>query len=229
MKTFLFATIGLTLLAGCASQVPIPSNYPISTQHKARSVHHWDVLAEDVTTQTIAALKKNNISAAADLYVAPPPENTPFVKAFRNLLITRMVNRGLQVTSSPDGAIELQYETQLVRHESGRYAHIHGSFSALTAGIWVMRDLAAAGSAALPGAFGLAALADYGLGQYAGGPTPTEMIVTSSIVVDRKYLFRKSDIYYIEDADVGLFVEQQQKVVEPEPLRPLKTMEVTGR
>ncbi len=226
MKIFGLAIVCLVVLGGCASQVPIAANHPISSQKKARAVHHWDVLADDVTAQTISALKKNGFADGTPLFVALPPDNAPFGKAFRNFLITRMVNRGLPVKSVPEGAVQLQYETQLVRHESSRYAHVPGSFSALTAGIWVLRDLVVSGSSALPGAIGLSALADYGMGHYAGGATPTEMIVTSSIVVDQKYVLRKSDIYYIEDADLGLFVEQQKEL---QPVRPLKTLEVTGR
>jgi hypothetical protein len=229
MKNLSLAVVCLAALCGCASQVPLAANHPISSQKKARAVHHWDVLADDITSQTMASLKKHEIAPETPLFVALPPDNTPFAKAFRNFLITRMVNRGLPVRNASADAVELQYETQLVRHESSRYAHIPGTFSALTAGIWVIRDLATAGSSAVPGAIGLSALADYGMGHYAGGATPTEMIVTSSIVVDQKYLFRKSDIYYIEDADLGLFVEQQKKPEEPLPVRPLKTMEVTGR
>ena len=229
MKIFVLSVACLVVLGGCASQVPIAANHPISSQKKARAAHHWDVLADDVTAQTIAALKKNGIADGSPLFVAPPSDNSPFGNAFRNFLITRMVNRGLPVKNAPAGTVELHYETQLVRHESSRYAHIPGSFSALTAGIWVLYDLVGSGSGALPGAYGLSALADYGMGHYAGGATPTEMIVTSSIVVDQKYVLRKSDIYYIEDADLGLFVDQQKKSEEALPVRPLKTMEVTGR
>ena len=49
----------VALLAGCASQVPIAANHPISTQKKAKAVHHWDVLADDVTSQTIQAMRVN--------------------------------------------------------------------------------------------------------------------------------------------------------------------------
>jgi hypothetical protein len=236
MKTSLLLAVCFLTLAGCASQIPIAANHPISTQKKAKAVHHWDLLAGDVTEQTVATLKKGAIAAETPLFVAFPPDNTPFSKAFRNLLITRMVNQGLPVTNVGGNAVELQYETQLVRHNSSRYAHIPGSFTALASGIWVLRDIATAG---LPGAVAVAALADYGAGLYAGGAPGTELLVTSSIIVDKKYVMRKNDIYYIEDADVPLFVDrckqsetcsQSMKVMEVScgttpcdapPLRPL--------
>ena len=211
-------------LAGCATQVPIAANHHISTQKKARAVHHWDVLADDITVQTITALKRTPALTDKPLYVAGATTDTPFDRAFRNFLITRMVNRGVTVQNEREGAVELRYETQLVRHESSRYAHIPGTFTALTAGVWVIRDLATAGSAAIPGAIGLAALADYGMGHYAGGATPTELIVTTSILADKSYALRKSDVYYLEDADLGLFIETQKSAAP----RAVRQLEVTG-
>jgi hypothetical protein len=227
----------LMLLAGCASQVPLAANHPLSSQKKARAVHHWDVLADDVTTQTFVALRKAGIAEGTPLYVAHPTDTSVFAKAFRTLLITRMVGRGLPVLSEPSlDAIELHYETQLVRHNSSRYAHAPGTFTALAAGIWVVRDMIIGDTAAMPAGLALGALADYGAGHFAGGPTATELLVTSSISLDYKYLMRKSDIYYIEDADVSLFVDTcapadecaQQLFAAPKqpPARPVRELKV---
>lgn len=201
---------GLTLLAaGCASQVPLATNHPISTQKKAKAVHHWDVLADDVTTQTIQAMRKSGVAEGTPLYVEMPADNSTFAKAFRTLLITRMVGRGLPVTNEKiPGAIGLEYETQLVRHNSSRYAHVPGTFTTLGAGIWVIRDMIIGSTPAMPAGLAVGALADYGAGHFAGGATPTELLITSSMAVDKKYVMRKSDIYYIEDADVSLFVDK---------------------
>jgi hypothetical protein len=213
---FLFA------LAGCASQLPIAKNYPISTQQKARAAHHWDVLADDVAAQTqSAAHGKESPLKGQPLYVRQPQENTPFNKAFRNFLITRLVNRGATVVDHPKDAIEIGYETQLVRHASSRYTHIPGTLTALTAGLWVIHDMIGNGVAAAPGTLGLAAAADWGMGHYAGGATHTELIVTTSIITDNQFRLRKSDVYYIEEEDADLFVEALE--------RPMKRLEVIGR
>jgi len=225
------------VLTGCASQVPIAANHPISTQKKAKAVHHWDVLADDVTTQTIMAMRRASVAEGTPLYVNLPADNTTFGKAFRTLLITRMVGRGLPVQSErTPGTIELQYETQLVRHNSSRYAHVPGTFTTLAAGIWVVRDMIIGDTAVMPAGLALGALADYGAGHFAGGATPTELLITSSITMDKKYVMRKSDIYYIEDADVSLFVDAckpneecaQQLFADPKqpPSRPVKELKV---
>ncbi|KAF0220765.1 MAG: hypothetical protein FD174_1089 [Geobacteraceae bacterium] len=220
MKVRIALLIFMLLAGGCASQLPIAKNHPISTQKKARAAHHWDVLADDVAEQTfLVTLGKESSLKGKTFYIQPIQENIVFNKAFRNFLITRMVNRGMPVSEKKDGAVEIRYETQLVRHNSSRYTHIPGTFTALTAGLWVVRDMITSG--ALQGAAGLAALADYGMGHYAGGPTHTELIVSTSIVMDSGYVLRKSDIYYIEDADTDLFIEASE--------RPVKQWQVIGK
>ena len=227
----------VALLAGCASQVPIAANHPISTQKKAKAVHHWDVLADDVTSQTIQAMRRASVPEGTPLYVELPGDGSAFGKAFRTLLITRMVGRGLPVANEKiPGAIGLEYETQLVRHNSSRYAHVPGTFTTLASGIWVFRDLIIGNTAAMPAGLAVGALADYGAGHFAGGATPTELLITSSIVMEKKYVMRKSDIYYIEDADVTLFMDKckpeescaQQLFADPQKpaARPVKEFRV---
>ena len=209
-------------LGACASQLPIPANYPISSQRKTKAAHHWDVLADDVALQTqIAAFGKDSAIKGKPLYIREPSEGTAFNKAFRNFLITRFVNRGMAVSDTPSGAVEVVYDTQLIRHDSNRYTHVPGTLTALTAGLWVLHDMLDSGVAAAPATLGLAAVADWGLGHYAGPAPHTELIVTTSIVTENQYRFRKSDIYYVEEEDTDLFVEALE--------RPLKRMEVVGR
>lgn len=224
MKSIALVVASLLTISGCASQLPIPANHPISTQKKARSVHHWEVLAADLTSQIITSLDKQNLREGKKLFVVPPKDDTTFNFAFRNFLITQMVKKGLTVTNTREDALELEYETQAVRHDSGRYTHIPGTFTTLAAGIWVVRDLIASGSGAIPGAIGLSGLADYGMGHYGGSATPTEVIITSSIILEKSYVMRRSDVYYIEDPDVDLFTDPQSPLA-----RPSKTLGVTDR
>jgi hypothetical protein len=197
----------LTLLgaAGCASRVPVAVNHPLTTQKKAKAAHHWDVLADDIARQTkLAAGDPKKQFPKKPLFVQPGG-TSPFDTAFRNFLITRLVNDGVTVTEDPKEALAVSYDVQLVRHDSSRYTHLPGTLTALAAGVWVIRDLASATANAVPGTLGLTALADYALGHYAGGATHTELIVTTTMLENSRYLFRKSDIYYLEDEDTGLF------------------------
>jgi len=213
----------LTLLAvgGCASRVPVATNHPLTTQKKAKAAHHWDVLADDIARQTQAAVGRGGSPMKGKAIYIQPAGTSPFDHAFRNFLITRLVNRGLPVTSEAKDAQAISYETQLVRHESSRYTHVPGTLTALTAGIWVVRDIVGSASSAIPTTIGMAGLGDYALGQYAGEATHTELIVTTSIMEQSRYIFRKTDIYYIEDEDVDQFAEVADT--------PLKQLGVVGR
>jgi len=213
--------LALLVSVGCAARVPVATNHPLTTQKKAKAAHHWDVLADDIAGQTQAATRAPG-SALRDrpLYVQPRG-NSPFDAAFRNFLITRLVNRGLPVSSEAQGAVAVSYEVQLLRHDSSRYTHLPGTLTSLAVGVWVIRDIAASAAAALPTTLGLTGLADYALGQYAGEATHTELIVTTSILDNARYALRKTDIYYLEDPDTELFAEA--------PDRPLKQLGVVGR
>lgn len=211
--------------AGCASQVPVAETYPVSYQKKAKAAHHWDVLAADVVSQTEASLEKNNYLDGRILYVMPPQEKTIFNKAFGNFLVSQLVNRGLPVSPSREGAVTVQYETQVVKHNSDRPNYSPGMLTTLTAGILVARDIAlyASAESQVMGGMALVGLADLGFGHLAGGPTKTEVIVTTSITADERFVMRKSDIYYLEDVDASLFVEP------PLPAPTVKPWKVVGQ
>lgn len=54
------------------------------------------------------------------------------------------------------------------------------------------------------GAAGLVVANDIALGHVAA-PTRTELVVTTTISENNKYIMRKNDVYYIPDADAQLF------------------------
>ena len=97
--------LAMALCAGCASQIPLATNHPLTSQKKIRSSHHWDVIADDVAAQTVAALAdKQKGLGEKPLFVVSPADNTSFNTAFRNFLVTRMVNKGIPVNQDKDGA-----------------------------------------------------------------------------------------------------------------------------
>lgn len=220
-----YAILAALALAGCASQVPVAETYPVSYQKKAKASHHWDVMAADVVSQTEASLERNNYLSGRALYVAPSEEKTTFNRAFANFLTSQLVNRGLPVATRSEGAVMVQYETQLVRHNSDRPNYSPGMLTMLTAGVLVARDVAlyATGESLYLGGMAVIGAADLGFGHLAGGPTKTEVIVTTSIGDNGRYLMRKSDIYYLEDVDASLFVEA------PVRASPVREWKVVGQ
>jgi len=212
MKNFIKkigASALVVLLAGCSTaQVPYTENFPASHQKVARAANHWDILADDVAAQTVAA-----IGTQKTIYIAEPTEDTDFNRAFRNFLITRMVNKSIPVSNQRIGAIEVQYETQVVMHNSERRAYQPGTLTMLAAGLLVAYNVPhwTHGSDKAAAFMGAAVGADAVVSTDAGSPTKTELVVTTSAIENGRYLVRKTDIYYIDPKDVPLFMHIEKQ------------------
>ena len=195
---------GAALLVGCASSpIPVSANFPLTVEPKVRSAGHWGMLSNDVVKQTLDSLGKLGVSG--NLYVSLPANATEFDKAFQQFLITDLVKSGRVVQQFPDRALEVSYQTQVVRHNSPRPHFIPGRFTMITTGLYAAYGLGLAPVGdKLAGGLAFAAGADYMASEYSGGPTATELILTTTIAQGGRYLVRKTDIYYIEEADTSL-------------------------
>lgn len=211
-------------VAGCASPVPVATNFPISTQKVARTAHHWDVVADDVITQTLASIENKPELQRRAIVIDSDAPSTTFDRAFRNFMITRLVDKGLPVNvcrtaaqtstgfSQPPGLppVNVQYETQIVQHRGRMPVYRPGALTWLAGNIAAIYNLSVVdhsrdfiGGAAA----GLVILNDVIAG-HAAAPTRTELILTTTITEDNRYIMRKNDVYYIPDADAALFMKQ---------------------
>ena len=209
---------GAALLVGCASSpIPVSANFPITVEPKVRSAGHWGLLSNDVVKQTLDSLGKLGVNG--NLYVALPNNPTEFDKAFQQFLITDLVKSGRVVQQYPDRALEVSYQTQVVRHNSPRPYFLPGRFTMITAGLYAAYGLGLQPVGdKMVGGLAAAAGADYIASENSGGPTATELILTTTIAQGGRYLVRKTDIYYVEEADTTLLqykAPQVMKVVGP--------------
>lgn len=209
----------IVLLGGCSTaQVPYAQNHPASYQKVVRAANHWDILADDVAAQTVLA-----IGTQKAIYVVEPTVATDFNRAFRNFLITRMVNKDILVTNQKGVAVEVQYETQVVTHNSERREYQPGTITALAAGLLVAYNVPRWHPDSMRAALlGAAAGADALVSMDAGGLPKTELVVTTSAIEGGRYLVRKTDIYYIRPEDVPLFMHLEK------PVTPVKEFSVVG-
>ena len=209
---------GAALLVGCASSpIPVSANFPLTVEPKVRSAGHWGLLSNDVVKQTLDSLGKLGVNG--NLYVAMPANATEFDKAFQQFLITDLVKSGRVVQQYPDRALEVSYQTQVVRHNSPRPHFVPGRFTMITAGLYAAYGLGLAPVGdKMVGGLHAAVAADYIASVDSGGPTATELILTTTIAQGGRYLVRKTDVYYIEEADTTLLqykAPQVMKVVGP--------------
>lgn len=223
------------LASGCSSlDVPRADNYPASNQKKARAVHHWDVLADDVATRITGKIR-DWPAGEHPIYVSASGD-TSFNNGFRKLLITRLLDRGVVLTNQPS-AVTLAFETQLVQHPTRVSNSLPMPWTRLALGVGVARDWAqrAPGAGSIvAGTIAIGALADAAQyttdGPAAGGPTRTEVLITTSLESGDRYLARTSDVYYIEQDDAVLYQVQQPPAPPPPPPppTPVKTWQVVS-
>lgn len=195
----------LFIFTGCG-RIPEPVGYDYSTQHKMQASHHWDILAADI------AYEINNELIRSDYLNTPvfvketcgnenvpcePLQTTVFNETFRDLLITHLVNLGVPTSSiSSDSAIVIHYKAQTVYHHKNRIRTIRpGLITALTAGILVLRNA--------PGE--IVALVTAGAIDFANSNFVSisnfEVVITTSMIAKNNYMYRNSNIYYINDLD----------------------------
>jgi len=196
-----------TVLAGCASSpIPLAENFQLTSQKKVRSAGHWQLLSRDVVAQTLDMLDKASVPAQSTLHIVLPEHPTEFDTAFHEFLVTELVNSGRRVVTSGDTPLSISYQTQVVRHDSERPYFIPGKYTAIATGLSVLHGInRSTGDAAVIGGLALAGAADYLSSVNAGGPTHTELILTTTVKGAGRYMARKTDVYYIEQDDAGLF------------------------
>lgn len=217
MRSFYSCCLLILLLCSCISGIPDPASYPYSQQKKMQASQHWEVLAKDLANRINNELIiSDNIHRAVFVKETCGDEATPchanetssFNEAFRDLLITNLVEFGIPTNSRQDDeAIEVQYKVQVVLQNTERMRTIQpGLLTALSAAIVVFRN---APTDVIILATGVAAdVAHYNLSR----PGYYEVIITTSMITNEKYLFRASDIYYIKDKDFHHYQESRPQL-----------------
>lgn len=212
MRSFYVYVLVLFLVCSCSSRIPEPITYPYSQQKKMQASSHWEVLAVDLANRINNQLiVTDNIYKAVfvketcgnETIACKPNETSSFNEAFRDLLITNLFGYGVPTKSRPDEeAIEVRYKVQIVHYNTDRVRSLQpGLLTGLSAAVMVLRNapaeliILASGMVADVANSSMVASGHY------------EVIITTSMITDDRYLFRASDIYYINDRDFHHYQE----------------------
>ena len=212
LSAYAIAAVGMIGgMTGCAShnnETPLTTNFPTTRQFKLQSGAHWEIIANAVAER----MKNNKEIDGTALSILPPVPNSEFTKAFRNQLISALVNKGFPVTKNNDGKGNIvEIETQLVKFSPTRYQnHYFISSKSLAAGVWGVHGLETppktivnSGTLATNATIDWNQWADQ---EFTKGVTPQyEVIVTTSISKGAMYVGRTTDVYYIADTDNTLY------------------------
>jgi hypothetical protein len=112
MKAVATIFICLSLgLVGCASQVPVPTRYPSSTQPTLLAAQHWQGLAADMSNRLRIALGSLQTGEGPIvLYVQPSPVPSTFSVVFYDLLVTELMQAGFGISRVPSAdALSVEY------------------------------------------------------------------------------------------------------------------------
>ena len=196
------------------SQVPVPNAFRLSTQQKMQAAHHWKLLSEDV-----AYLVKKNIEDGyhdtlipMSIYVAPSGI-TPFEKAFHDLLLTSLVELGMDVSNQAKGNLQLSFDIQVITHNRKILRTRTGVYKSLAPGFFVRRNVPFYGPKKRnfeAEMFVHSAELNAEAGEYTIELPENEIMVTSSLVFRNKYMMRNSSIYYISDPEWSHYVLRSQ-------------------
>ena len=208
------------------SQVPVPNAFRLSTQQKMQAVHHWKLLSEDVAGLNKEKIDDGYRDTLIPIYVAPSGI-TPFEKAFHSLLLTSLVEIGLDVSNQPKGNRQLSFDIQVITHPRKIFRTGAGGYTSLAPGFYVQRSAPSLhgpekgnGDAEILDSAELnaeeaeviehRAELDAETGEYTIELPENEIIVTSSLMFHGKYMMRNSSIYYINDPEWSHYVLKSQ-------------------
>ncbi len=202
----LLAILTLSVLAACStagvnsdqsssfatSQAPLATGYPLSTQPKMQAMAHWDQLAAMVAGNCAKALDHFHPEGDVRVYVAPVAA-TPFGKAYRESLLTRLVDFGVPVSFSPDGAAILEVSQEMVTHRRTLERSGSGRLYGVDPGFVQRKDTA--------GLYPPVPMISQESGYFDPSTPDTEVQVTTALVHRGGYLYRDSSIFYVDGND----------------------------
>ena len=226
------ATIGLGIV-GCTSYDgrPMVSTYSPPPEHKLKSITHWDIIANDVATQIQDTLQPPQPPESVDKPVnsQPPkpishqavyissPSSTDFDKVFSSQLKSSLLAKGFDVRTSPKDALVINFKVNSVYHVPTKRSsdYVPGTLTALAGGVLVIRDAALYNpttSGLVATTLGIAGAVDlYALWVEMNKRPNTEIALTTSAEVGDKYIIHRTDSYYIDTVDTGLFTVSKSK------------------
>jgi hypothetical protein len=200
--------IALLVLAGCATSIPQAENFPQSRQKKLMAAQHWNLVAQDAVKRTRQVLTEKGFAADTPLHILQNTD-TVFDHAFKKYMIANFIEAGAVVSTKKEGALEISYDTQVIKHaayfEPDRYGYQPGMATAGVGGFWVLRDvvkdlnfLNSLATIGIAGAYDIYQANN-------PGETGVELLLTTSITHRDRYVMLNADAYYIENAETWLF------------------------
>lgn len=194
------------LSVGCARHDgrPVQAYFDVEPEYKLKSAKHWRVVANDVARNVRKHVKdpetQVHVQGGAD-------SGSVFSRVFASQLRSSLFEQAIAVTPYEAGSHSVQVNVDTVRHVT-LPNYIPGSVSILALGVKVLRETHRVG-APFPEELGQAVVAggaDALLSYREEQKRPSvEVVLTTSITHQGRFVFHNTDTYYLDDVDICLF------------------------
>jgi len=202
------ALLLLAFLSACATNVPKAENPSSEPQIKLMAAQHWGAVAKDAVERTRWALSKKGVDLNIPLYISEN-NNTVFDHAFRKYLISHFIEAGNVVSTKNTNALEVKFESQVITHAQAikpqELGYKPGMLTAGAVAFWILRDVFdGSGTGNVIKSLALAGAVD-GYKATNLSETGVEVLLTTSITNQDRYVMLNADAYYIEKEESRLF------------------------
>ncbi|MFW6415728.1 MAG: hypothetical protein ACOCZ2_05360 [Thermodesulfobacteriota bacterium] len=187
--------------------MPLPSGFGLQTQKQMQSVSHWKEVAKGMVEKVDTRLQEKISLRNKDIYVAPAGK-TPFEKAFRKLLLSGLVQKGLNVVNESQGEnLLLSFQVDTVKHHYGIQDNGAEFYMILEPGMWVDESSDHTGSGTV--------MAEHGryveMSKYAFDLPQREIMLTLSLRYKSEFIARYSSVFYINDKVWWHYKKREEK------------------
>lgn len=195
--------VAVALCSGCASHDgrPAQAYFKVSPEYKLKSAKHWRVVANDIAANIQKVVKAPDMQVHVPMPAEPA---TIFSRVFASQLKSSLFDSALVVTPFEVGAHSVTVTVDMVRHVT-LASYTPGSLVLLAAGVKVLRDIQNSGHRDF-GQIAIAGSADASLTYREESRRPSlEVVLTTFITHQGRYVFHSTNTYYLDDVDACLF------------------------
>ncbi|MDR1848741.1 MAG: hypothetical protein LBQ75_01735 [Zoogloeaceae bacterium] len=178
--------------------LPVPTQFPISSQFRLEAGKHWQSIAEDSARALVHGMRRHRCmpgKGCRPIYIAMPEVETWFSRIFVESLITALVSQNVEITKVPDAALALHIDVNSLKFGYGDKAGSDRKVRQLMPNLWASNTESREPTPVSPQLF-------------PARSSHCEIFVTLSVLDGARYITRNSQLYYVSTEDLRLYEQR---------------------
>lgn len=171
---------------------------PVSAQFKVKSAGHWQAISDHLSSKLYVKIADNDqpISVVT-------PQESKFSSIFNDFVKSSLSAKGIVLTDdAASTSTQISTKVASVRHLKAEDRYRPGQFAVLGLGVKYLSEISNSVDATVGALLG----AELVNSAAEAAKTPeTEIVITTVLTKDGLIQFHRSDVYYIDTIDTGLF------------------------